>query len=625
MNTAINTTMNTAINTTKQDVIRRMYAELKLDNTFKINNHIQTWTPISMEWRNLLYYGDDKIHTIRFDDKQQIIKMENAHGKSSIFDIFLFALYDKSWRTNLREKDYLVHYGSDHTLSFVKLVLSVNSSSSKHTIVRTHTSVKLMNDKGEVLDKPTLVNKKIVSWVGEFEHLLMTFFLPQNYIDGCSILSMGAADRKRLLIQLFKIETKESIDKWFKTELQKLQGELSKDEQFLASHHDYKPEFLVEYKNQYTTLHLDISNLNNQKQELAKQYQMYQKKYIGNLPEGIMEVLTLWKTKNEEYMRHTRVDYKYIISRLQSQLNAVKYNKINFLFKTNDQVEIPFQYKDFENMFSVEIMIREMELVKQQGVDARLSFWNSIKHSQIPSIRKLHEELHIAYRSQRQATKPDLTAIQRQLTSFQQSQMEMHTLAAWINKYKALVDVINHSSGDGFNVEVNNHIHIQMSHIQDKLREINREIDSKTSKLAALQLHIDKMNKVSTDIDAARLRMGSIQEQLNMTRQVKDEFIIPDSKGLFDKINELMHDWRFDPVTYEIVNPYHKPNKCLSGYEKKRGELLIRNAIAKTMLIPRCEMMFLDEPFDSVSETNMSAIINMLNSFDIKYVILSSR
>jgi DNA repair exonuclease SbcCD ATPase subunit len=183
----------------------------KVDNTDKMDNIL--WIPKKLEFSNMFSYGTDSV--VRFDNAKGIVGIfaPNASGKSSLFDILSFCIFDKTSRTassknilnNQKENFYCkFEFEIDGISYFIERIGKLN---------KTQTSVKVDVNFWRVIDgvdeslngeQRRDTNRNIEKYLGNFEDFILTTLSLQG--NNALFIDKSQSERKEVLSQLIGVD-----------------------------------------------------------------------------------------------------------------------------------------------------------------------------------------------------------------------------------------------------------------------------------------------------------------------------------------------------------------------------------------------------------------------------------
>jgi len=210
-----------------RDYLERQYLleDSELDKIAEINKELNTkinsddlvenilWTPKSLEFSNMFSYGEDNL--VRFDRAQGIMGIfaPNASGKSSLFDVLSFCIFDKTSRTNSaknilnNQKDFFhckfnfeingVDYFIERSAKFVR----------KQTAVKVDVNFWKVEDGIEISlngEQRRETNDNIEKYLGKFEDFVLTTLSLQG--NNALFIDKSQSERKEILSQFIGVD-----------------------------------------------------------------------------------------------------------------------------------------------------------------------------------------------------------------------------------------------------------------------------------------------------------------------------------------------------------------------------------------------------------------------------------
>ena len=245
-----------------------------VDGVLKINKEINDsvkkddfarnirWIPIKLEFSDMFGYGKNNV--INFTKIKNLVGLfsKNASGKSSIFSILTFCLFDKTERENNSVNimntqkttfDCKFEFEIDGKRYFIKR----NANKDKRGKVKVDVRFwKLENDQEIDLngEQRRNTNEIIREYLGSYDDFVLTSLSVQNGKNNTSIIDIGDADRKDLFAQFMGLTL---FDRLHEVANEKLKERII---------------LLRTYKNDdYTQKLLDWSNLLSQAESLYRE------------------------------------------------------------------------------------------------------------------------------------------------------------------------------------------------------------------------------------------------------------------------------------------------------------------------------------------------------------------
>lgn len=166
-------------------------------------NNCHQWKPLYMEWTNMFGYDGDKKHWINFDlDKTFGITGPNKSGKSSIFDIMQFLLWNECERGS---KTMVVN---TRAAKYSCMIIIQSEDGNKYTINRWgssgHPKVSLSKN-GENITRPDIAKTyaMIEDIVGPYQNFLL---ITHQASDSSMFTSMSQEKQKQYITTLLGLD-----------------------------------------------------------------------------------------------------------------------------------------------------------------------------------------------------------------------------------------------------------------------------------------------------------------------------------------------------------------------------------------------------------------------------------
>lgn len=184
---------------------------IEVNNKISVQTNINSysWDILSIEFKNIFSYGGERINRIDFNTGITNINAPNRHGKSSICNIILFALFH---RTNYDKNSHMGVLNNFSTAGFIKLIFRHNG---KKYLIKKEINNTTINtsfyeiDQTNKLVNINAVNKKdtcalIASYVGSFEDFVIANTMISRLND--SLVYKKPTDRFQYLSRLFQLD-----------------------------------------------------------------------------------------------------------------------------------------------------------------------------------------------------------------------------------------------------------------------------------------------------------------------------------------------------------------------------------------------------------------------------------
>lgn len=183
------------------------------------------WKPVRLEFENMFSYGSDNVMDFSGLVGTNGISAKNAHGKSSIFDVLCFVLYDKTTRAN--KASHIINHSKG---SFsCKLEFEINGKSyfierigqrKKDDAVKVDVNFWTIDEDGSEIslngEDRDKTNYAIRNFVGNYDDFIMTSLSTQY--DNQNFIEKSQRDRKELLYKFLDISIYDELTKLTKDE-----------------------------------------------------------------------------------------------------------------------------------------------------------------------------------------------------------------------------------------------------------------------------------------------------------------------------------------------------------------------------------------------------------------------
>lgn len=341
-------------------------------------NKIYNWKLHYLEFENMFTYTEKQFIDFRNMNGINGIFGENHAGKSSILDIILFCLFEKTSRTIKKTRVDIINKSKKKFNC--KLEFSINQDI--YTIHRYNSGKKFYLNfykNGYSLNGPSSVdtNKIISSIIGTYDDFVtMTFSLQEN-MDGFVYLSQ--ADRKKFLYRIFKLNIFEDIEKLVNSDLRNKKSEykILNNKINEESRHNYEdkiqdietniiPKLCQEISKTENEINNNINELNNNKKQIQP-LPLILEKYtdaLDNLYNNNIDDLNDMTTKELSNVIISLKEYiKKTISLIKKDKKDIIENKENDISEKYEQLIIDEKnrLKDDKAKYKIELKDKKQE------------------------------------------------------------------------------------------------------------------------------------------------------------------------------------------------------------------------------------------------------------------------
>lgn len=250
--------------------------EINKSTSFKVDKSEDSgnilWIPKKLEYSNMFSYGDGNV--VNFDSAKGIVGIfaSNASGKSSLFDILSFCIFDKTSRTSsakniLNNQKDTFHCKFEFEIDGVPYYIErIGKSNKQQTAVKV--DVNFWREVDGVVEslngeQRRDTNKMIEKYLGKFEDFILTTLSLQG--NNALFIDKSQSERKEILSQLLGVDIFDKLyqiafddNKETSTLIKKF-----KSDDFPQRLVQIETE-LVEYNNKLKTVKSEIDSLNTE-------------------------------------------------------------------------------------------------------------------------------------------------------------------------------------------------------------------------------------------------------------------------------------------------------------------------------------------------------------------------
>lgn len=389
---SVNKLNNNQINNILQ--LNKSFNEKLIDNNNIHSNN--NWKLKSLHFSNMFSYGEDNY--INFENMSNVVGLfgKNAVGKSSIIDVILFTLFDKTTRaykgediinTNKEKFSTLLNFELNDTDYFIKK--TGKKLYRKEKLLRVKVDIdfwRIINGVKENLNGEARKNtsKIIKQYVGEYEDFLLTSISTQN--DNSNFIDMRQSDRKEFLRQILKVSI---FDQLYSIASEEYKILLVKLKQF------EKQDIHKQFEN--CKIDLDVAKeqlltVEKEESQLKKQYKQLEQKLFK-------------KSQQLKDIDNDILKKDFDINNIKKQLqtyNEQLNNKDNDINKQQQQFEKIKNYIDNKLTYSKqEIQRLKNNLQKYQNINKQLddeqNKFNNLKINVQNKIDKMKKLKNLEY------------------------------------------------------------------------------------------------------------------------------------------------------------------------------------------------------------------------------------
>ena len=535
-------------NINSQKILIKYYCEnvLKLtdknliDNILKYHNELGTfnntrqqnkWSIIKLEFENMFCYG--KKNVINFNNMQGIIGLvaSNGSGKSSVFDIILYCLYNKCSKgdriniINNKKKNYYCKI--ELLISNTKYVIERSGEIKKNELKETVNFYKINNNKNQNLNGKDRIhtNNIITSYVGNYSDSIITSFCLQ---ENDNFLDYSQNKKKDFLNKLLNLDIFNNWNKKAKEDLR---------------------EITIKYKEKIGQIqYLNIEEYKTKKQEITQDNNTLVQE-LSNIETKLNDLIT-----NKDTNLSLLYPIKYNIKNLNLEKNTNIKNNKNLQTKKNTIIK---QIQDIENE-NIKINI-EIQNINTKLTDEIINNNKLFLENKKNNINKLEQDIELLLRSLKTDINNNINNITKLLNDKQQIETEnieyMNLIKNLENKNISLKENIKQNTIINYKkIIANNDKFI-------KNKQIN--INKLKNTIETLQNSI-KQESYNTNPEAKTNKSKLIENNKNITKTINTKKNIIKNNTITNIPNDIIKEQqdKFDNYT-ELLNKKETIEKLL--------------------------------------------------------------
>jgi DNA repair exonuclease SbcCD ATPase subunit len=468
------------------------------------------WIPKKLEFSNMFSYGETNL--VRFDNAKGIVGIfaPNASGKSSLFDILSFCIFDKTSRTsssknilnNQKENFYSkFEFEIDGISYFIERIAKLN---------KTQTSVKVdvnfwrnIDGVDESLngEQRRDTNKNIETYLGNFEDFILTTLSLQG--NNALFIDKSQSERKEVLSQLIGIDI---FDKLYQIASDDNRETSTLVKKFKS---DDFPQKLASIETELDDCRVDYSKLNDDILELNKKEE--------ELNESIIELKSqIINTGSFDY-EITQLESNK--TKLESSLQTQESTKSELNGRLEKLIPLEAQLSGLLNGLNeseIKDGISKLNTFKEQHRTAKNEIEKlEIKHNSLLD-KKAHLDLH--------KYNPDCEICMDNSKSILTSKEEV------VEAIQKIEDTIEEHTTElaQLKIEIDELISFEdklktLNDLKEKHNKVDKDIFNINSQISACDLHI---HKIEGDIEKNAINIEEYyknEEQIVSNQKIKKE------------------------------------------------------------------------------------------------------
>lgn len=662
--------------TTDEETLKKVYELNKKFNTIveeneDISRNVR-WKIDSFEWKNYFNYG--KGNKINFDKLSGVVGIfgKNFSGKSSIFDSFIYTLYNSTSKSS-RKNINVVNQNEDNAEGIVNLTVGHNKykirrrtekytkrlygkESKEARVILDFSKVDLASGEEQSLNGITRnqTDKAIRKSFGSVDDFLLTSYSSQ--MGSLAFVEEGNTKRKEILAKFLDLELFDMKYRYAKDEAKELLGYLKTMENVdYDTEIEQSREALVDVKQRISEQDKRCKSLTKKKEKTNKQI-LEIRREIESVPASLMNisnVLGVLKEKSDDLLclekdiSNLRLDKENVlkdigvleektenvdafemrrkVSRaeelkgdilsLQKQLEKVLEEQEN----ASDTMQCPECGAELDHKSEFDRQIETFqELIankakKQKACEAEKA--SNIVKEYDKDVRKL-EKL------QRNASEYSDDIAKRELQSKELMEhiSKLEQDVEIYNKNKKMVDSLNSlKNRENGAIIMSERFDALIEECQDNLISLHKELGSHEERVIMLAEQKEKLADSRRQFSAYDLFMKSMSTNGISYNIIKNKLPIINeevSKVLANVVDfEVFFENDENKLDIYIKHPTYEPrpiDNC-SGAEKTLASMAIRLALLNVSSLPKGDIFILDEPGTALDEENMEGFIRIID------------
>lgn len=647
--------------------INKIIAE---ETEIEINKHI-VWKPVELRFSNMFSYGENNVINFTNLDGNIGIIGPNRVGKSSIIDILLFALFDKTSRAykaseiiNVEKDDFkceLELYINEKLYKIEKEgIRKVNKKKRFSDNVPVSIKFYEMNKDGEYIDLSGTArdetNKIIQSYIGSYDDFVMSTISVQN--DHMGFLKLPQAERKRVLSRILNIDIFEEYFNTSKLVIRDLKNKLAAKEfgDITQKISDIQTEIYNETE-QHQNYKKELVKINKEYDSINKEFKKVMSSYrtIEDFNHNINNILRDLDDHNKKLNNLNNTLNKELdednIDELNKSLDEVEalYNKINKdinthemnIYKYNNTIKNNLTLSKLHFDLDCTACIDNKKLLISDSLEKEIENAKTNLSSQEAKVVKLKKDL-IEIKDLVSELKNNISLIHKN----KDTRLEIIKITDKINKLNELKDKYYTLEKD---IMYNKEVETKERQIKQQQSKIEREVDYTKSNIIKLEVSIENKHKRIKDLEleekeyikgVEQLRLYELYNKIMSKDGIQYHVIQKTIPILENKVNQILSlmtnftvmfvmDGKDIDIFIQNQNTeedkYWSIDLC-SGLQKFILSLAMRTAISRIGNLPKSEFIAIDEGFGNIDQENLASIGNVFSHLKTiyKYILIIS-
>lgn len=229
------------------------------------------WKPLSFSFSNLFCFGENNYINFSSLSGMYGLFAKNASGKTSVMDVLLFILFDKTTRTfkashilNNRKTSFETKF--EFELNSEKYIIERNGVKDKHGNVKVQVLFYKVDENGEFINLSGIdrydTNSIIRDYIGTYEDFLLTTMSSQN--DQQNLIVKKQRERKELLYRFLDVQIFSDLYTICKNDLREKQTIVKELEKLNLD------ERVDEYQDKMLDITLNLEKLEKEQNDLQE-------------------------------------------------------------------------------------------------------------------------------------------------------------------------------------------------------------------------------------------------------------------------------------------------------------------------------------------------------------------
>lgn len=486
------------------------------------------WVPIKLEWSNMFCYGEE--NCIDFSSMNGVYGIfgPNVLGKSSIFAVMSFCLFDK-WDKGFKAISAKNASKSDFSCKFEFSIENVHYFIEKIGETTSNGNVRVnvkfwRNINGKDEDLTDIMRRKtndvIKEYIGTFEDFILTTLSIQNITkNNISFIDMGNTERKDLLVQFIGLNIFDRLYDEAYTNIKELTIKLKPHKE-----KNYSKE-LLDIENALSITESTINECTKEINNLSKKIKdkngdivSETSKLIRLDPDVPMDVNAVSSRRNYLYVELN--DKKDEIEKNKTKLidQKIKLDEINVTISKIDSEELITFYKKYRNIKEkLDKKLQELE-IKKVKINAKLDKLDKLKqHKYDPNCKFCIENIFVkdARKTEKELVRDnkERDQLNEEISLLKNEVLEWNWIEDTHQNYIVILN--NHSKLKDLVSETQTKILLSEKE-QEKISQTIKEIERKIELYHQNEISVENNQKVNSTINIYKSDINKLEAYLNV-------------------------------------------------------------------------------------------------------------